>query len=303
MAKQEKKIYFGELETESYGGKDYRVWKLPSYEVSKQKAIELIENGRYGLLEEDFWILKNFKNTCQYTNLVIKHSGCQKINSHLEEEKKFNQKYCSDIKTIMMATEGNNGSVKETLVYYMEYRDERTGMMQFGEISKENLKNSYPLAMLYKRLFDRVVLDASGVGYYGIYSEDEIDSKTIEENKKVADNTSAENLVKEVKEEKPQVIETEKAKTDTVKQEKNIDLTLTDLLDYTFAGDGISMQGKTVRDCFENKPKERHAAAIAFFTKSLATVQNNDKKIVEQILNLYATHQEMFDSISYEALA
>lgn len=287
-------------------GKKLPVEQTAKYQQTKQRAIEMIEKGEYELDVNDFWILKNeYADKIQYNGLIITHAGCQKINSKLEKDKKFNQVFCSEpFEYTYFGIQGIG----------MFYRDEINGILQCGEINVNNLQNKgYPLAMLTKRLFDRVVLENSGLSYKGFTDEFEngIDDNNfvapviIETEEKVV-TTQTNNVTQKpvtTVDEKPQVIETKKAKKDTVKQEKNTDLTLTDLLDYTFAGDGISMQGKTVRDCFENKPKERHAAAIAFFKKSLATVQNNDKKIVEQILNLYATHQEMFDSISYEALA
>lgn len=159
------KYTFGE-KTEEYDARTKKkipVWKTPKYEESKRKAIENIESGKYGVEESDFWILMNATKTGKmaYTGLIISHNGCLKINDKLES--KF------DPASVSVDKEGYNDS----LVY--QYCNPEQGLYEVGEVSNDNLKNNYPYAMAYKRLFDRVVLKLSKLAYSGIYSDSESD--------------------------------------------------------------------------------------------------------------------------------
>lgn len=151
---------FGEKKTENIKGVDCPVWQTPKYEVSKKKAIEIIEGGLYDLSDGDFWILLNTyaKGTkVMYTGLILSHNGCLKINDKLED----------GFKAEFLHREWNNGS----LIY--EYND---GVLyEVGEVSKDNCQNDYPYAMAFKRCFDRVVLKKSKLAFSGIYSEVESD--------------------------------------------------------------------------------------------------------------------------------
>lgn len=138
------------------------VWQSPKYEQSREKAIEIIE--KYDDVEDsDFWILMNETKTGKmaYTGLIISHNGCLKINDHLDS------KFVPSCVTLDKA--GYNGS----LVY--SYCNDKQGIYEVGEVSAENCKNSYPYAMAYKRLFDRVVLKLSKLAYSGVYSDSEAD--------------------------------------------------------------------------------------------------------------------------------
>lgn len=164
-----KKTYnFGEKAKENYktkdGWVDLEVWQTPKYLISREKAVELIESGQYGLDEGDFWILKNQggKKLC-YTGLIISHNGCLKINDKLAPELKFKPSAVSFVKDT-----GNKDKV-------LSYINEEQGVYEFGEISADNCKNDYPYAMVLKRLMDRVILKNSKVGFFGIYSEAESD--------------------------------------------------------------------------------------------------------------------------------
>lgn len=166
--KETKKEYnFGEKETEN----KLPVYQMPKYKESKKKAIEMIESGKYGLLESDFWILMNMtknKDKMLYSGLIISHNGCLKINEVLEN--KVNPK-CFTIDK-----EGFNNSLVFT------YIDEDT--YEVGEFNSSNCKNAYPYAMAFKRCFDRVVLKKSKLAFSGIYSEfedDEFKGQQIEE--------------------------------------------------------------------------------------------------------------------------
>ena len=140
-------------------GKEIPVWKTPKYEQSKKKAIDLIENGDYGLCEGDFWILMNETKTgkMQYTGLIISHNACLKINDKLVDKFKPS--------AVSVDKEGFNNS----LVY--TYCNDKQGIYEVGECNNSNCKNEYIYAMAYKRLFDRVVLKLSKIAYEGIYSE------------------------------------------------------------------------------------------------------------------------------------
>ena len=160
-----KQYNFGE-KTEEYHvglGEKLPVWQSPKYLQSKEKAIELIESGSYGLDTGDFWILQNATKSkkMMYTGLIISHNGCLKINDKLPIELKFKPSSVSFVKD-----DGDKTKV-------MSYINEEQGVYEFGEISPNNCKNDYPYAMVLKRLMDRVILKNSKVGFFGIYSEAE----------------------------------------------------------------------------------------------------------------------------------
>ena len=50
---------FGEKKTEVIKGVECPVWQTPKYLASKDKALEMLNKGEYGLVEGDFWILMN----------------------------------------------------------------------------------------------------------------------------------------------------------------------------------------------------------------------------------------------------
>ena len=176
-----KQYNFGE-KTEEYHaglGEKLPVWQSPKYLQSKEKAIELIEDGSYGLDTGDFWILQNATKSkkMMYMGLIISHNGCLKINDKLPIELKFKPSSVSFVKD-----DGDKTKV-------MSYINEEQGVYEFGEISPNNCKNDYPYAMVLKRLMDRVILKNSKVGFFGIYSETESEDfkykpENKEENKK-----------------------------------------------------------------------------------------------------------------------
>lgn len=141
---------------------DLPVYQTPKYLAARAKAIEIIESGKYGVTEADFWILMNLnskKDKMAYSGLIISHNGCLKINDRLDS--KF------DPACVTLDKEGWGGS----LVY--TYCNTDQGIYENGEVSKSNCKNDYPYAMAFKRCFDRVVLKLSKLAYDGIYSDSE----------------------------------------------------------------------------------------------------------------------------------
>lgn len=144
-------------------GKDIPVWQTPKYLEAKKKATEIINDAKYGITEADFWILMNeTKNgKMAYTSLILSHNGCLKINSHLDNP--------FDPECVFVDKEGYNNS----LVY--SYCNKAQGIYEVGEVAKDNCKNTYPYAMAFKRLFDRVVLKLSKLAFSGIVSEVESD--------------------------------------------------------------------------------------------------------------------------------
>lgn len=153
---------FGEKKSENIKGVECPVWQTPKYAISRDKAIEMIESGKYGLADGDFWILMNtYANgkKVMYTGLILSHNGCLKINDRLDSKDKFYAKN-------LTRTEVSDG-----LIY--EYNDGE--LYEVGEVSKTNCKNDYPNAMAFKRCFDRVVLKKSKLAFYGVYSEVEAD--------------------------------------------------------------------------------------------------------------------------------
>lgn len=156
---------FGEKKSEwsNKQGKDIPVWQNPKYIESREKAVEIIKDGRYGLSEADFWILMNETKSGKmaYTGLIISHNGCLKINNSMTE--KFRPE------CVTMDKEGYNGS----LVY--SYCCPEQGLYEVGEVNPKNCKIEYPYAMALKRLQDRVILKLCKLAYSGIYSEAEAD--------------------------------------------------------------------------------------------------------------------------------
>lgn len=150
---------FGEKETEM----GLPVWQSPKYLASKEKAIEMIESGKYGLEDSDFWILMNTnknKTKVIYSGLIISHNGCLKINDAIED--KFKPEAYSVI--------FENDYSKGLLAIYND-----GSLIEYGEVSPANCKNAFPWAMLLKRVFDRVVLKKSKLAYAGVYSDSEAD--------------------------------------------------------------------------------------------------------------------------------
>ena len=167
---QEKQIDFGEKIKEYSKNikSEIPVYQLPKYKQSKQKAISLINDSKYGLSSGDFWILMNETKGSNpkmcYSGLIISHNACLKINDAQQNpDKKFKPECVSVDK------EGYNKSLVFT------YMCPEQGIYEVGEVSTDNCKNDYKYAMAFKRLFDRVVLKISKIAYDGIYSEAESD--------------------------------------------------------------------------------------------------------------------------------
>lgn len=156
---------FGEKKAEysKKQGKDIPVWQSPKYLESREKALEIINGGHYGLKESDFWINMNETKSGKmaYTGLIISHNGCLKINDNLKD--KFRPE------CVTMDKAGYNGS----LVYTYCCQDQ--GLYEVGEVNPRNCTIDYPYAMALKRLQDRVILKLSKLAYAGIYSEAEAD--------------------------------------------------------------------------------------------------------------------------------
>lgn len=156
---------FGE-KTEEYNAKTrtkVEVWQSPKYKMAKEKAIEMIDSGKYGLSDGDFWILMNAtkNDKMMYSGLIISHNGCLKINDNLDESMKFKPE------CVTLDKEG----YKDSLVY--TYKCPEQGIYEVGEVSLSNCRNEYPYAMAFKRLFDRVVLKLSRLAYSCVYSDSE----------------------------------------------------------------------------------------------------------------------------------
>lgn len=165
-----KKYEFGEKEYEkNYSGKKVPVTMTPKYKQTKENVISLLESDQYkGVLNDsDFWILKNYdkaQENCYYTGLIISHDALVKVNETLPENERFSERFCSD--PIVCSWKGSE-------VLRMDYRDNRDGMYEVGEISASNCKNEYPFAMLLKRTFDRVVKRKAKLSM--VYSDSEAD--------------------------------------------------------------------------------------------------------------------------------
>lgn len=164
-----KKYSFGEKEYEFHDGKKVPVTLTPKFQTTRDKVIALLERDEYKdvLNPSDFWILMNFSkdnSACYYTGLIISHDALLKVNDTLDDNTKFNERFCSA--PIVCEFKGVESM-------RMEYRDNRDGMYEVGEISVKNCKNEYPFAMLLKRTFDRVVKRKAKLSM--VYSDSEAD--------------------------------------------------------------------------------------------------------------------------------
>lgn len=141
------------------------VFQTPKYKQAKEKAIEIIESGKYGLSAGDFWILMNktkAKDKMLYSGLILSHNGCLKINDALPDEKKYKPSCTREL-----TPNGYGGSI------VFVYSNEEQGIFEVGEVSAKNCTNAYPYAMVVKRLQDRVILKNCKLAFDGIYSDSE----------------------------------------------------------------------------------------------------------------------------------
>ena len=162
---------FGEVMSDSlYSYREKFTYNLPTewgpkYESSREAADAAIK--KYGLSEEDFWIkkeLSQFKDKIIYTNLILSHSGCIKVNSQQPEEKQFKP---GCVREARGTADGGIALI---------YSSDEQKLFKTGEASPRNSNVSYLYAVAEKRLFDRVVTALSGLYEEGIYGEDEADS-------------------------------------------------------------------------------------------------------------------------------
>lgn len=163
--------YFGEQTQEFVQGQAVSVWQSPKFIESRNKACELIDSGKYGLTDGDFWILKNKTKNGKigYTGLIVSHTGCLKINEVLRQTNNaYNPSCISEVK-VSQYTGG----------IYMTYCDDE--VFEIAEATKETVKNAYPLAILLKRLIDRVILKKAKIAFDGLFSEEESDNYRFEE--------------------------------------------------------------------------------------------------------------------------
>lgn len=155
---------FGEKKTEYYAKtrKEIPVIVTAKFMQARQKAIEAIESGSFGLHDGDFWILMNTtsgSDKMKYNGLILSHNGCLKINDHLPS------------KFVPSCVSVDKQGFNNSLVY--TYCNDEQGIYEVGEANAANCTNAYIYAMAYKRLFDRVVLKLSRLAYDGIYSDSE----------------------------------------------------------------------------------------------------------------------------------
>lgn len=176
------------MEYNSKAGANTKTWESPKYLEGKKKAIELIDKTEYGLTEADFWILKTYSaKTVTYAGLIISHNGCLKINDKLAAEAKFVPSCVSWVR---------NGAGDLVL----QYLNDKQGLLEFGEASIKNCTNTYPFAMVLKRLQDRVILKNSKIAFSGIMSEVESEEfkRTEREDQEKADNLITEEQIAEL---------------------------------------------------------------------------------------------------------
>lgn len=192
---KKKEHNFNEKTEEFINGENLKVWLSPKYAETKKKVIEMIDSNKYGLTDNDFWILMNKTSKgdkMAYTGLIISHNGCLKINDALEDKIKFKPSCVKE----------NQNGYEGSLVY--TYCNDEQGIYEVGEINASNYKQKngrYPYAMAYKRLFDRVVLKNSKLAYAGVYSDSEADEfkEPISEKEEIMKTPISEERLQEIK--------------------------------------------------------------------------------------------------------
>lgn len=215
---ENKKYNFNEKteEWDSQSKENLQVWQSPKYLESKKKVIEMISSGKYNLSESDFWILMNKTSKgdkMAYTGLIISHNGCLKINDALDEKLKFKPSCVKE----------NKEGFENSLVF--TYCNDEQGIYEVGEISESNYKQKngrYPYAMAYKRLFDRVVLKNSKLGYAGVYSDSEADEFT----EKVEEKSEKEQFLDYAEEQQMMINKSQQFIIESELSEKSLEQTL-----------------------------------------------------------------------------
>lgn len=285
-----------------------QTFELPTFKTAEKKAIELIESGIYGLEDSDFWILKNnTKNGgLAYSNLIISHNGCLKINDNLPPEKQFKSEYLGEIEPSPFG----NG-------FIMKYDD---GVLrEYGEVSSANCKNAYPVAMLLKRVMDRVILKKSGIAYAGIYSEVEsdefkanIDDSTEvqinEETGEVIANKPVTKQAKQAKEPQPTVepkqAKTAQTNTKTAPQKPTqAQATTAPVAAPKTNGQTQPSTTQTQTAPVENKVTEKQRTTIAKLKGEVEISDENMRKLIKQITGknrlMECTRKEASDLIDF----
>lgn len=227
-------------------GKEIPVWQSDKYKESRDKAIEIIKSGNYGLSEADFWILMNETKSGKmaYTGLIISHNGCLKINDKLPKTDRFRPECVS------LDKDGFNAS----LVY--SYCCAEQGIFEVGEVNAKNCRIDYPYAMAFKRMYDRVVLKQSKLAYSGIYSEveaDEFKRRYDEDDEKSASTTDAPKTTTEKKDLPPitNCVECKGVITPWIVDGKT-KMTASGVIDYTIGKYGVPL-------CLECAKKRKNA--------------------------------------------
>ena len=275
----EKKIHnFGEQQYES----GCEVWQTPKFLQARQKAIEMIDCGKYGLADSDFWILMNKTRSGKmaYSGLIISHNGCLKINDALDPSKRF------DPHCVTKDINDYGGSLTFT------YVDDE--IYEIGEVSQANCRNAYPLAMAYKRCFDRVVLKKSKLAYSGVYSEEESEEFAYQQDQQIQ---SHENYpVEPVTVQNSAVITSpmmSQQKTPSVpvaggavmlQPEAKVSMTVQDALDYSPTS-GIMKNHSWNQIVSAAKSVERTQRTLMFYANSMTGADAQSAKVILDALS------------------
>lgn len=171
---------------------DVPVWKSPKYQEAREQAVSIVKNATYGLSENDFWIQKNLNKNGDkmvYTGLIISHNGCLKINDFLNE--KFKPE-CVSV---------DKDGYSDSLIFL--YNCPEQGLLEVGEVNRNNCKIAYPYAMALKRMFDRVVLKLSKLAYAGIYADTESEEFAEDNDEKITAEERENETLKQINLEPP----------------------------------------------------------------------------------------------------
>lgn len=161
---KQNELKFGELAGAMWG---------PKYAAARAAAEKAIE--KYGLSETDFWIRTN-KVTGSYDNLIASHGACMAINEKLPKNLQFDPDH---VQVLQADRDG----------YVFAYVDSERGLFTIGEATYLNCSREFPANIARNRLYDKVVLEGTGLYKVGIYGE--IEAEDFEKKPNSGRNTPA----------------------------------------------------------------------------------------------------------------
>ena len=101
--------------------------------------------------------------------VIITREGIERIQSHLKMRVEF--------EPVHEWSDADKGRYVIAAKAWIVDGEKHMVSMSYGEVTANNNKNGYPVAMAEKRALSRVVLKLAGMYQLGVYGEDEVDTK------------------------------------------------------------------------------------------------------------------------------